>query len=76
MHKNYSNKNIKKKQISHMKTLNYNQTKIIKKVRKKNKEMKEFIEEEINGLSYNLALLYDKRNYCKYYFSLIKTVII
>ena len=35
--------------------------------------MKEFIEEEINGLSYNLALLYDKRNYCKYYFSLIKT---
>ena len=73
LHKNYSNKNIKKKQISHMKTLNYNQTKIIKKVRKKNKEMKEFIEEEINGLSYNLALLYDKRNYCKYYFSLIKT---
>ena len=33
----------------------------------------EYIDEEINELSYNLALKYDKRNFCQYYFSLIKT---
>ena len=38
LHKNYSNKNIKNKQISHMKTLNDRQAKIIKKVRKKTKK--------------------------------------
>jgi len=30
-------------------------------------------DEEYNGLSYELALKYDKRNYCQYYFSLLKT---
>ena len=60
-------------QISHMKTLNDSRTKIIKKDRKNNKENKVFIDEEINGLSYDLAIIYDNRNYCKYYVSLIKT---
>ena len=32
-----------------------------------------FIDEEINELSYNEAIQYDKRVYCEYYFSLIKT---
>ena len=27
---------------------------------------------EINDLSYNLALIYDKRTYCQYYGSLLK----
>ena len=30
-------------------------------------------DEQINNLSYNLAIIYDKRSYCQYYFSLIKT---
>ncbi len=32
-----------------------------------------FIDEEINLLPYKLALEYDKRSYCKYYLSLLKT---
>jgi len=60
-------------QISHMKTLNDSRTKIIKKDRKNSKENKVFIDEEINGLSYDLTIIYDNRNYCKYYVSLIKT---
>ena len=32
-----------------------------------------YIDEEINGLSYKIALKYDKRTYCQYYVSLIKT---
>ena len=34
---------------------------------------KKYIDEEINGLSYYLALQYDKRSYCQYYASLLKT---
>ena len=30
-------------------------------------------DEELNGLEYNLALRLDKRNYCQYYLSLLKT---
>ena len=33
----------------------------------------EYTDDEINDLSYNLALQYDKRNYCQYYISLLKT---
>ena len=33
----------------------------------------EYIDEEINDLSYNLALQYDQRIFCQYYISLIKT---
>ena len=32
-----------------------------------------YIDEEINILPYNLALIYDKRSYCNYYISLLKT---
>ena len=46
---------------------------LLKRIEKNNKENKEFINEEINGFSYDLAIQYDKRNYCKYYASLIKT---
>ena len=38
---------------------------------KKNKN--NYIDEEINGLSYNQAIIYDKRTYFEYYTSLIKT---
>ena len=31
-------------------------------------------DEEINALSYNLATIYDKRTYCTYYISLLKTI--
>ena len=33
----------------------------------------EYKEDEINELSYDLAIEYDKRTYCKYYLSLLKT---
>ena len=40
---------------------------------KKNKNIINYIDEEINGLSYDLAIKYDHRTYCQYYISLIKT---
>ena len=40
---------------------------------KKLKNIMEYIDEEINILPYNLAIQYDKRNYCNYYISLLKT---
>ena len=32
----------------------------------------EYIDDEINELSYDLATQYDKRNFCQYYISLVK----
>ena len=40
---------------------------------KKLKNLLYFIDDEINELSYHSALKYDKRYFCQYYFSLIKT---
>ena len=40
---------------------------------KKAKKLMKFIDEEINSFSYNLAIQYDKRTYCQYYASLLKT---
>ena len=40
---------------------------------KEMEKIMEFNDDEINTLSYDLALLYDHRNYCQYYTSLIKT---
>ena len=40
---------------------------------KKNINIKEFNDDEINVLSYDLAFQYDKRSYCQYYISLLKT---
>ena len=37
------------------------------------KKIIEFNEQELNDLNYKLALIYDKRQYCEYYSSLIKT---
>ena len=66
------NKNIKIKK-------DFNESKIkpnpkFKRYRKtkKVKNMK-YIDEEINRFSYNLAIQYDKRTYCQYYISLLKT---
>ena len=46
------------------------------KINKKLKHLKNIIafnDEELNNLEYVLALRYDKRNYCEYYYSLLKT---
>ena len=48
------------------------------KIKKNNKidkkeNIKNYIDEEINGFSYDLAIKYDKRSYCQYYTSLLKT---
>jgi len=46
----------------------------IQNYKKENKEnIQNYIDEEINCFSYNLALQYDKRTYCQYYISLLKT---
>ena len=39
----------------------------------KTKEIMKYTDEELNQLSYDLALKYDNRTYCEYYISLIKT---
>ena len=75
--KNYLNKNnnkhFNKMNISHMKTMNYSQIKIKSKVKKNKNDNNNFIDEEINGFSYEMAIKYDKRTYCQYYLSLLKT---
>jgi len=40
---------------------------------KKLESIMDYTEEELNGLSYNLALINDKRTYWQLYISLIKT---
>jgi len=42
-------------------------------VKTKSKEIIDYIDEELNNLSYKSALKYDKRTYFEYYLSLIKT---
>ena len=37
------------------------------------KNIMEYNDEELNNLEYDLALKYDKRNYCQYYLSLLNT---
>ena len=46
----------------------------INEIKFKNKEnnITKYNDEKINNLSYDLAILYYKRSYCQYYFSLIK----
>ena len=39
----------------------------------KTKEIMKYNERELNELNYRMALRYDKRSYCQYYFSLIRT---
>ena len=42
-------------------------------VNNKNRFVPIFNDYEINNLSYDEALKYDKRSYCKYYLSLLRT---
>ena len=75
--KKYIKKKDKKMKINIKKTLNSIRIKINSKKIEKSKNKKEniniYIDEEINGFSYKFALQYDKRNYCQYYISLLKT---
>ena len=66
--KKRSIKNIAMKNNINPKSIMSEKTKIIKK-----ENFNNYIDEEINGLSYKIALKYDKRTYCQYYGSLIKT---
>ena len=69
--------------INHNKVKKNKKTKTIKKRKEKKsrkqkkiekvKKIMEYIDEEINMLPFELAILYDKRNYCQYYISLLKT---
>ena len=52
---------------------NDNESNNNKKIIQKTKEIMAYNEQELNELKYRLALKYDKRNYCEYYLSLIKT---
>ena len=62
----------KKYNLIRKKKSNIKKTKNLPKIKKENKIMK-FKNEEINTLPYNMALLYDRRNFCEYYASLLKT---
>ena len=82
---NFSNKKLIRSRAMKRRTSNNNSIKsstnskiIINEKNKNNKngikeKIKNYIDEEINGLSYNLAILYDKRSFCQYYGSLLKT---
>ena len=66
-----------KQQNIRISIINYNNYKISKKQKKKNlitnKDILQFNDTELNFLSYEEALKYDKRTYFQYYLSLIKT---
>ena len=73
--KNFSKKGKSNNRFKHKKfitqnaVLNSNNKNKIKEI----KEIMEFNDEELNRLSFNLAIRYDKRTYWQYYLSLIKT---
>ena len=77
IHKIKSKKISKNKHISNKRPLNKSKIKINSKIRKnkqdKKENIKKYIDEEINGFSYDFTLLYDKRTFCQYYASLLKT---
>ena len=66
------NKHISKKKLYKKNKLK-NKNKNKKNIEENNQEFQNFIDEEINGLSYKLAIKFDKRNFCQYYISLLKT---
>jgi len=53
--------------------MNLHHSKIPKDKKKKKSNNKYITDEEINGFSYDMSLKYDKRTYCQYYISLLKT---
>ena len=59
----------RKKSKKTKKSLNFINQKTINKVKK----IMEYTNDELNNLSYELALQYDTRSYFKYYLSLLKT---
>ena len=80
IYKKSKRKEKKNKHYSNKKPLNDRQIKINIKVKNnlknklKNKvNNKKYIDEEINGFSFKIAKKYDKRTYCQYYISLLKT---
>ena len=75
IHKNYHERKSEEKHINGKKyetKMKLKQKDIKNSYNKKENNVK-YIEEEINGFSYNLAKKYDKRTYCQYYISLLKT---
>ena len=60
--------NNNKESNSNFVELNNNKDKTIEKIKKITK----YNTDEMNDLSYNLAVNYDKRTFCQYYISLIK----
>ena len=65
---NIKQKNVKegKKRSLKLNSNSQDKTQIIKNIL-------EYIDEEINILPFNLAIQYDKRTYCSYYISLLKS---
>ena len=76
IHKNDNKKEKGNKNIYNKKPSEENRLKIKSKSDNNNKEninINKYIDEEINEVSYNLAMQYDKRTFFQYYISLIKT---
>ena len=74
IYKKSKRKEKKNKHYSNKKPLNDRKIKINIKNKLKNKvNNKKYIDEEINGFSFKIAKQYDKRTYCQYYISLLKT---
>ena len=77
IHKNNNRKKNKQIHFYINKPLNDSKIKIklknIENYKDRTKNVKMFIDEEINGLSFNYAIQYDKRTFCQYYVSLLKT---
>ena len=75
--KNYRNKHTRKLKNSINKITPNSKIKInsknLENIKYTKINLKNYIEEEINDFSYNLAIKYDKRNYSQYYISLLKT---
>ena len=70
---NFKNSKKKKKEKFHAKNKNINKPKSKEKIIKKAKKIMSFNDEELNNLSYKSARKFDKRNYCEYCLSLLKT---
>ena len=66
-------KNINSKKNFYDSQIKINNSKFKKNIKYNKENKKKYIDEEINGFSYSMAKEYDKRTYCQYYASLIKT---
>ena len=74
MIKNLPKRGIRRNDGKGNKNINNINAKKYKKEKRKNlKKVLDYIDEEINSLHYNLAIRFDKRKYCQFYKSLLKT---